>query len=238
MGVIRSPQSGLFGPDVLEGYEDDELRVQIVPKELADALIRRNHYSKATCWASSLHFGVFAQSGALLGALQYGPPMNSGSVGHIVRDSTYRNMVELNRMWLRDEKPANTATRAISFSIRVIRSMRPQVDWVMSFADERCGKLGAVYQAASFLYCGEHDSTFYELDGEWFHKSAIGRGNDNRGNTPGQKIKRFNANIDRAVPHTFRQFRYIRPLTASARKRLLLPVLPYPKPAEDLRLAA
>jgi len=38
------------------------------------------------------------------------------------------------------------------------------------------------------------------------------------------------ANRHRATPHTFRQFRYLYFLHKSARSRLLLPVLPYPKP--------
>jgi hypothetical protein len=155
--------------------------------------------------------------------------MNPASAANIVLGSTAESCLELNRMWLADEKPANAATRAIAFSIRVIRSQRPHVEWIQSFADERCGKFGAVYQAASFLYCGEHVGTFYELDGEWFHKSAVGR-QDARGWGIGPKLTRFNAERDRAREHRFRQFRYIRLLSRSARQGLLLPSLPYPKP--------
>lgn len=224
----RDSQGVLLGQAPLSAVADDELRVAVIPKELADSVIRAGHYSKATCWASSLHFGVYAGT-CLLGALQYGPLMNPASAGKIVAGATARSCVELNRMWLADEKPANTASRAIAFSLRIVRSRRPEVEWVQSFADERCGKLGGVYQAASFVYCGEHESTFYELDGEWFHKSAIGR-KDKRGWGVGPKIERFNANRERAVPHTFRQFRYLRLLTRRARRDILLPQLPYPKP--------
>lgn len=118
----------------------------------------------------------------------------------------------------------------LSMALRLVRHLRPKVEWVQSFADERCEKFGAVYQAASFLYCGEHSATFYELDGEWFHKSAWNRAAiDKRGWGSGPKLARFNANRERAVAHAFRQFRYIKFLRATAKRKLLLPVLPYPK---------
>lgn len=225
--LLRDPQTALFGEAPLRGYDDGTVRVEVIPKERAEGIIRAGHYSGSTCWASSMHFGVFV-AGEIIGALQYGPLMNPASAQTIVAGSTARSCMELNRMWLRDEKPTNTTTRALAFSLRVLRSRRPDVEWVQSFADERCGKLGGVYQAASFLYCGEHIGTFYELDGEWFHKSALNR-TDRRGWGTGPKIARFNAGADRAVEHTFRQFRYIKPLTRGARRRLLLPTLPYPK---------
>lgn len=227
MKTLLAPQTQLFGPARLVGLGDDELSLAIIPKHQADAIIRAGHYSGSVCWASSFHFGVF-EGDDVLGALQFGPLMNPASANSIVADSDSSTAIELNRMWLADDKPANTASRAIAWAIRIIRSQRPHVEWVQAFADERCGKFGAVYQAASFLYCGEHSTTFYELDGEWFHKSAIGR-RDKRGWGVGPKITYFNANLGRAIPHTFRQFRYVRPLTRSARRRLLLPVLPYPK---------
>jgi hypothetical protein len=114
--------------------------------------------------------------------------------------------------------------------MRYIKATRPDVEWVQSFADSRCGKLGLVYQAASFLYIGSHTTTFYLLDGEWFHKSLVGRAPvDSRGWGRGPKADRLAAGIDRAVPHEFEQYRYIRPLRKSVARRLVKPQQPYPK---------
>ena len=44
------------------------------------------------------------------------------------------------------------------------------IKWIQSFADERWGGFGIVYQACSFTYDGEHLSEFYELDGKYYHK--------------------------------------------------------------------
>ncbi len=101
----------------------------------------------------------------------------------------------------------------------------PQVRWIQSFADERCGRWGVVYQAANFLYVGFHHSTFYRLDGEWFHK--ILATSKRAGGVRGAYLR---ANLDRAEKRIFRQFRYVYFIRPGARRHLRLPVRPYPKP--------
>lgn len=201
-----------------------------IAKDDADATIRAGHYSGTVAWASNLHLGVFLD-GERIGAMQFGPAMNPASGGNVVAGATVESWLELNRLWLRDEKPPNTTSRAIACALRLVRQQRPRVQWVQSFADERCGKLGGVYQACSFLYCGEHTGTFYDIDGTVVHKSMLERpGVDKRGWRAGPRVAWAQANRDRAVPVTFRQFRYVKFLDRRARSRLLLPVLPYPKP--------
>lgn len=224
----------LFGQPEVIGARSGVVRVELISKSNADSIIRGGHYSGSVVWSSNLHFGVFV-GGGIIGAMQFGPAMNPASGARVVEGSSSETWLELNRLWLMDDKPDNTTSRAISCALRVIRHRKPSVEWVQSFADERCGKLGGVYQACSFLYCGEHTATFYELDGEWFHKSMLSRPSvDKRGWRSGPKVAWFKQNQERAVPHTFRQFRYIKFLRSSARKRLLLPVLPYPKPQVEV----
>lgn len=216
------------------GATSDPVRVRIIEKSWADEIIRAGHYSRSVVWSSNLHLGVFVGDD-LIGAMQFGPAMNPASGERIVRGSTPETWLELNRLWFADDKPSNTGSRAISCAIKVIRNTRPRVTWVQSFADERCGKFGGLYQAASFLYCGFHVATFYEIDGSWVHKSMLDRpAVDKRGWRSGPKVAWAKQNKSRAVEHTFRQFRYIKPLASSARRNLLLDVLPYPKPQAAL----
>jgi hypothetical protein len=122
--------------------------------------------------------------------------------------------------------PRNTESRAISFAIKFIRRKHPRVQWIQSFADERCGRLGVVYQAANFLYCGEHVGTFHELDGVIYHDSILT--DSRKKNTPSGSLVR--ANVDRLVTHNWRQFRYLYFIDRRAIRRLRLNVQPYPKP--------
>lgn len=224
----------LFGPQEVTGAASGDVRAELIAKDDADEIIRSGHYSHSVVWSSNLHFGIYVCD-VLVGAMQFGPAMNPASGARVVAGSSTETWLELNRLWLVDEKPDNTTSRAISCALRVIRHRKPMVEWVQSFADERCGKWGAVYQACSFLYCGEHTATFYELDGEWFHKSMLSRPSvDKRGWRSGPKVAWFKQNQDRAIPRTFRQFRYIKFLNTRAQRRLLLPVLPYPKPRVEV----
>jgi hypothetical protein len=220
----------LFGEREVIGAESGEIAVSLIDKAEADSIIRAGHYSGAVVWSSNLHLGVYLDD-RIIGAVQFGPAMNPASGVSIVEGASVDSWLELNRLWLANDKPPNTTSRAISCALKVVRHRRPSVEWVQSFADERCGKLGAVYQACSFTYCGSHSSTFYEIDGEWVHKSLIDRPDvDKRGWGCGPKATWAKANKHRAVPYTFNQYRYVKFLRPAARKRLLLPVLPYPKP--------
>jgi hypothetical protein len=132
--------------------------------------------------------------------------------------------LELNRMWLDDACPRNTESQAISFAVKYIRRACPTVAWIQSFADERCGGLGVVYQASNFQFCGSHLTTFWHLDGDWYHEMmrTAHRGGGRRG-------EHLRQNLQRATRHQFRQFRYVLFLKQSWRKRLCLTVLPNPK---------
>ncbi len=229
MSIIHSPQGTLVGPPDVIGATSGEVCARLIPKEEAEAIICAGHYSRTVVWSSSLHFGVYA-SGVLIGAMQFGPAMNPASGSRIVASATPESWLELNRLWLADDKPANVGSRAISCALKVIRHQRPLTQWIQTFADERCGKNGGLYQACSFLYCGCHVSEFFEIDGTWIHKSMMDRPSvDKRGWRSGPKVAWAKQNRDRAERHEFRQFRYIKFLDARARRRLLLPVLPYPK---------
>jgi hypothetical protein len=222
----------LFGEPSVVGATSGDVSVLLIEKSQADEIIRAGHYSGSVVWSSSVHFGVYC-NGSLVGALQFGPAMNPASGARVVAGSTAETWLELSRMWLADDKPPNTASRAIGGALRVLRHVKPRVEWVQSFADERCGKLGGVYQACSFLYVGEHLQTFYEIDGVWVHKSMFDRpAIDSRGWRSGPKIAWVKQNQERATAHVYRQFRYLRFIDQRARRRLLLPVLEYPKSAQ------
>jgi adenine modification enzyme len=221
-------QMTLFGQAEVVAFGDDSFRIEVVPRDIANRIIKANHYSGKVFGLSSEHHGVYID-GALVGILQWGPGMNPASGGGVVEGTPAGAWLELNRMWLDDVAPRNSESRAISYSVKLLKRTRPRVEWVQSFADERCGCLGVVYQACSFLYLGEHTSTFWELDGEMFHNIAMTvRGDELEKRKGAAKLQR---NAARATRHDLRQFRYWRSLRGNPAKRLKFPVLAYPKRA-------
>lgn len=223
-GYILSDPDLLGHRDTL-GFGSIEFSVQVIDREIANAIIVANHYSRKFYTATTLHLGVFLGRD-LVGVLQYGYAMNPASADSVVAGTLMNEYLELNRMWLADAAPRNSESRALSFSIRLIRRLRPKVKWIQSFADERCGLFGTVYQAAGFTFHGEHVGRFWELDGEFYHDSILT--NSKTADTP--KGRKLRANRDRLICHDLRQFRYLRFLQQRFARSCRYPVLPYPKP--------
>lgn len=223
-GPIHSDQGALFGSREVVGFQRGDLIVEPMDRDTANELIVANHYSGKFYNASYIHLAV-VWGEELVGVLQYGYAMNPTSQGGVVAGTEPDQYLELNRMWIDDRMPRNSESAAIALSLKFIRAAHPGVRWIQSFADERCRLFGGVYQACSFLYCGEHTAVFWEIDGQWFHNSIMTRDPDL---TPSAKWAQDNR--ERATPHNLRQFRYVKFLRPKYRRDLLLPVLPYPKP--------
>ncbi len=224
-GLIYDNQQTLFEAREIIGFGSDDWHVKEIERKLANDLIVKNHYSKKFYNATYIHLGVFI-CGELLGVLQYGYAMNPASCGSVVEGTQMDEYLELNRMWLDDKAKRNSETKAISYSLRYIRSKFPKIKWVQSFADERCGCFGIVYQAASFCFYGEHTSSFWSLDGETFHNSIM---TSEKAGPRGYKLLNDPKNKDRVEKHTLRQFRYIKFIDKRWKKKCLLKEQPYPK---------
>src|SRR5687767_14681539 len=115
----------LFGHRPVVGFGDGEVAVRVIPKDTADRWIREGHYSRSVVWSSNEHFGVYVD-GMLSGAMQFGPAMNPASGAAVVEGTEPDQWCELNRLWLADEKPANTTSRAVAFGLKLLRERRPR----------------------------------------------------------------------------------------------------------------
>ena len=223
-GYIYSKQNTLFGSRDVIGFSNGRLYVKEIDRDLANDIIVKNHYSHKFTGHSYIHLGVYINS-ELVGVLQYGYAMNPSSGSSVVTGTSNKQYLELNRMWLSDTAPRNSESMAISCSIKYIKNKYPIVKWIQSFADERCGGFGIVYQACSFSYYGEHTSNFWELDGEVYHNTVKTWANAGRGydllNNPD--------NADRVKKHSLRQFRYIKFIDNRWKKKCLLKEERYPK---------
>lgn len=219
-GYIYSNQSSLWGSREIIGYNNGSgLIIKEIDKNLANKTIKKNHYSKKVYNATYIHLGVFLND-VFVGVLQYGYAMNPASGGSVVEGTGLDQYLELNRMWLSDDAPRNSESQAISSSIKYIRGKYPKVKWIQSFADERCGGFGIVYQACSFNFYGEHISDFWELDGVVYHNIQMTVSKDSK--RYAGEAKKLQENKERAVKMSLRQFRYIKFLDMSWKKKCLL----------------
>lgn len=225
---IWSNQESLFGSKEVIGFGTKDFYIKEIDKKTSNEIIINNHYSKKVAGFATtyIYIGVF-ENDILLGSLQLGFAMNPASAKNVVKGTGIYEHLELNRMWLSDDiKTKYSESQAIGYSIKYIKRKFPKIKWIQSFADERCGGFGIVYQACSFSYYGEHTSKFWELNGETFHNKAMTMKDESKLN---KKEKFLQQNKDKAVMHELRQFRYIKFLDQREKKNCLLKEQPYPK---------
>jgi adenine modification enzyme len=203
-GLIYSKQSAMFGEREIIGYGDDDFYVEEINRSVANDIIIKNHYSGKIYNGTYINLGIFV-NGGLHGVLQYGFAMNPASGGSVVSGTLKDEYLELNRMFLDDTLEKNSESKAISYSIKFIRNKHKKIKWIQSFADERCGGFGIVYQASNFKYFGEHTATFWEIDGIWYHNTLMTAKKGKQGKI-GDWLQ---ANKHLARGETLRQFRYI-----------------------------
>jgi hypothetical protein len=226
-GFIYSDQIPMFGHKEIIGYGTDEFHVKEITKKESNDIIIKNHYAhKVAGFATTyIYLGVYIKNN-LLGTLQFGFAMNAASMSKIVSNTGVYEYLELNRMWLSDEAERNSESKSISYCIKYIRNKFPKIKWIQSFADERCGGLGIVYQAANFKYFGGHSSIFWKLNNEWYHNKAMTIKDSKKSN---KAEKNLQANKDKATKIQLRQFRYIYFIYQSSIKNCLLKEQPYLK---------
>jgi adenine modification enzyme len=221
---ILSDQISLYGEPDCIGFGNDEFYIKEIERSISVKIIKENHYSKKIVNSSFIHLGVF-ENKKLKGVLQFGYLFNPTYHSKIIEFSKPEDAMELNRMWLSDEIIIKyPESRAISYSIKFIKRKYPKIKWIQSFADERCGGFGIVYQACSFSYYGEHIGEFYELEGEIYHSIQTRRKDNN------SKLTLYlRNNKDKLKKLSLRQFRYIKFLDQREKKKCLLKEMPYPK---------
>ncbi len=85
---------------------------------------------------------------------------------------------ELARLWVHDDEPRNTETWFLSRCVRLIRRERPEVAYLVSYADPSVGHVGTVYRAANWTPDGRTDEgrktprCDYVSDGKHYSRRA------------------------------------------------------------------
>lgn len=207
----------------------DAKRIIVAPvdRKAADACVERWHYSGRTYPKSRLHLGVWLD-GELLGAMQFGPPLQTSHLVGLVRDTKWNGFIELNRMAFSDRLPRNSESRALSVAMKMMRKHAPHVEWCVSFADgTQCGD-GAIYRAAGFALTSIKTNTSLWRAPNGDVVSDVGVRTSERLRraigTDGSTLSLRAAGCSRLDGF---QLRYIYFIAPTARERLTVPVLPF-----------
>lgn len=195
-----------------------QIKIIFIEKRDADRVVKQFHYSGKVTKNSQINFGVLLD-GRLLGALQYGPPIDRRRAALLFEGAGIRQMLELNRLAFSDALPRNSESRSLGVTIREIAKTYPDIIWVQSFADAcQCGD-GTIYRAAGFsLVQIKRNTTQLVLNGRVVAKKTL---DDN------PNYNSAHARKDGAVPLAGHQIKYIRILRPEWANRFTGEYLPF-----------
>jgi len=189
------------------------------------------HYAKRMP-SISYSFGLY-RDGEMCGVITYGSPPSSTLRRGLAGDKNIKNILELNRLCLRDNLK-NEASILVGKSLKLLP---PSI--VISFADTEQGHLGIVYQATNFYYCGlSAKRTDWKIKGqEHLHGQTIAdryRGIPNRA-----EAIRAEYGDDFYLKPRPRKHRYVyfvgnKKVIKQFKEDLKYKIQPYPKKVEDL----
>lgn len=162
-----------------------DIIVKVIPSNIANEFVRKNHYSGKVVPNSKLHFGVFLRND-LHGVLSYGSSMDKRKVLNLVNTSNktenekWNEFLELNRMAFDDVLPKNSESRAIAISFKLIKKNAPHIKWIISFSDATMSGDGTIYRASGFkLTQIKENTTIWEFpDGERIASLTLTNGGD------------------------------------------------------------
>lgn len=215
-----------------------EIIVKVIPANIANEFVKKHHYSGKVVQNSKLHFGVFLD-GRLHGVMQYGPSLDKSKIMGLVKGTGWNEFIELNRMAFDEYLPANSESRAISISIKLIKKYAPQIKWIISFADGcSCGD-GTIYRASGFVLTAiKENFNLCELqNGTKIHKMTL----ESNPTSPRKELNgksyydvvggTFNfkkyVNIVGGKIIKGYQLRYIYFIDKTAKDRLTVPIIPF-----------
>lgn len=202
-----------------------DIIIKPINSTIANAFVKKHHYSGKVTSNSQLHFGAFYND-VLHGAMSFGPSIDKRKMLNTVSGTKWNNFLELNRMAFDDYLPKNSESRSISVAMKLIKKNYPNIEWIVSFADgAKCGD-GTIYRASGFVLVGikENKQIMEMPDGSKIARKTLD--NPNHTGYGG----RFGSAIARENGATYLdgyQLKYIYFLNKEARNRLTVPILPY-----------
>lgn len=195
-----------------------EIVVKVIPSKIGNDFIRKHHYSGKVVPNSQLHFGVFIDNN-LHGVMSYGPSIDKSKIQPLVEGTKWNEFIELNRMAFDEVLPKNSESRAIAYSIKLIKKNAPHIKWIISFADGcQCGD-GTIYRASNFVLTDIRKNINLRVNPE-----------------TGEKMHTITAyhqknlqNFKNWKPISGYQLRYIYFIDKSCKDKLTVPIIPFSK---------
>jgi hypothetical protein len=122
-------------------------------------------------------------------------------------------------------------SRIMKLAIQFLKRNSPELKLIVSFADPQYGHHGGIYQATNWVYSGDTQSGVeYWKDGRRYHSRQVSeKGWNIQQGAQRKTIKPSECTIIKTIG----KHRYLMPLDAETRERIMLLAKPYPKRAKQ-----
>jgi len=201
-----------------------DLRIDWATHETAKYACVNWHYSGCLPAGKLVKVGAW-ECGKFIGVVLFGrgATPNLGKPYNLGQDEC----VELVRIAL--TKHENNVSRIAALAMKFLHKTNPKLRLIVSFADQSQGHHGGIYQAGNWVYTGQGaTSRFWMVNGKVTHpRTVIERGGSN--SLAGAR------NMDPSASAVMvpGKHRYLMPLDADMRARIMPLAKPYPKRAKQ-----
>jgi hypothetical protein len=144
--------------------DNDNYRVSKIPSTIGKQFVKEHHYSHGI-HNGPMCYGLF-DGDTLIGVCAFANPCSENVCSSVFGPEHKRKVTELHRLVILDGTPSNTESWFISRVLKLLKSDRPDLWAVLSFADATEGHLGTIYQATNALYTGTSGKATFYLDAE------------------------------------------------------------------------
>lgn len=201
-----------------------KLRLDWATPKAAAFACKRWHYSRTVPVAKSIRIAVF-EDDHFIGVVIFSAGSGAACDGTKYGLGKSFEMAELQRVALTKHDAA--VTRIISIAVGMLKKQCPGIRMLISFADPGEGHHGGIYQGGNWIFTGMSAPVmeFLLTDGRWVH-------NRDRGNQWGRKTLAGRLDVV-DTRKACGKYRYLMPLDAEMRARIMPLAKPYPKRAKE-----
>lgn len=206
-----------------------DYNIKLIDKKEAKRLIVQNHYSHK--WTSCRYAFGLIYNGKIVGVAVYGFPVGRQVIGSISPIINKDEVLELTRLWLRDEEPKNSESWFLSKTFDWLRK-NTKIRVLISYSDPMYKHLGYIYQATNWLYQGNNmmliKGYLHKINGELLHpRTCVAKYKTIKT----EELIKIDPNYSRV--ELKKKHRYLYILHHGDRKKIIRtlkhPILPYPK---------
>jgi hypothetical protein len=193
-----------------------QLKIDWATHEAAKYACVNWHYSGCLPVGKLVKVGAW-ENGKFIGVVLFsrGASPNLGTRFNLGQDQC----VELVRVALTKHQVA--VSKIVAIAIKFLKKSNPKLRLIVSFADPDKGHYGGIYQAGNWIFLGSSGSTTeLFIRGRWMHMRNGFK--DMTKDTPQRKM--------------LGKYRYVMPLDAEMKKRILPLSKPYPKRVKEQAL--